>query len=115
MPLQVGNWTANVGGVPAALYIGSVDTNGRVTGYFGVTSAYLSGFWDEDSQRLTLLRWPQVFVGYLFSDPVNLTGVNGTVVFTLTGVVENFSAGGAGPSPTAKRSAFGWYAQIGVD
>ena len=119
MPLQTGTWTANVGGVPTHLNIIGVDANGRVNGYFGTSVSNAGAFWDEDSQRLTLLNWPansppQVFVGYLFTDPVNLTGVSGSVVFTLAGVVEDLP-GAWGPAPTAKRSAFGWYAQIGVD
>ncbi|MBV8727987.1 MAG: hypothetical protein JO233_09380 [Candidatus Eremiobacteraeota bacterium] len=115
MPLQPGKWIANVGGQATELTIAGVDPSGDVSAYFGPTYPEVGGRWDEDSQRLTLLSWPQLFVAYLFTDPINLTGVNGTVFFTLAGVVDNFSYGGIGPSPTAKRLTFGWYAQIGVD
>jgi hypothetical protein len=117
MPLQAGDWTANVGGTQMQLKIIGVDPQGNVTALFGFAASEAPGFWDEDSQRLTLLSATQLFVGYLFTDPVNLTGVSGSVVFTLAGVVEDVipPAGGIGPAPTAKRSAFGWYAQIGVD
>ena len=114
MPLQPGKWIANVGGQATQLTIERVDPDGGVGAYFP-TNPGSAGRWDEDSQRLTLLSWPQLFVAYLFTDPINLTGVSGTVFFTLAGVVDNFSYGGIGPSPTAKRLTFGWYAQIGVD
>jgi hypothetical protein len=115
MPLQAGNWIANVGGVQTQLNIIGVDPQGNVTALFAIAASETPGFWDEDSQRLTLLSSTQLFVGYLFTDPVNLTGVSGSVVFTLAGVVEDIMPSGIGPAPTAKRSAFGWYAQIGVD
>ena len=114
MPLQAGDWAANVGGTQMQFKISGVDPQGNVTALFVFAGLEAPGFWDEDSQRLTLLRSTQLFVGYLFTDPVNLTGVSGSVVFTLAGVVEDLP-GAWGPAPTAKRSAFGWYAQIGVD
>jgi hypothetical protein len=68
----------------------------------------------------------QTFVAYLFTDPVKLLGVNGSVVFTLTGSATTFRPAGGrtpagpifqpfGPFATAKRSVFGWYAQIGIE
>jgi hypothetical protein len=61
----------------------------------------------------------QVYVGYLFTDSVNLLNVTGSIVFTLVGEVQQFQANVALPGNTsaanAKRSVFGWYAQIGVD
>jgi hypothetical protein len=122
MPLQAGSWTANFGGVPSQLQITGVDAQGNVSG--SIAGNPISGFWDEDSQRITLLRAPspgfQLFVGYLFTDPINLTGLTGSVHFTLTGYVEDFSMQAQapthiGPPPSAKRSVFGWYAQIAVD
>ncbi|MGA8574090.1 MAG: hypothetical protein WB609_00180 [Candidatus Cybelea sp.] len=119
MALQTGPWTANVGGTITTLNIASVGSTGLVLGTFG--SANCAGYWDEDQQTLTLAVYSQslaqLFTGYCFVDSVNLAGVSGSVFFTLAGIVEGFSAsfGFAGPLPTAKRSTFGWYAQIGVD
>jgi len=131
MPLQTGSWTANVGGVPTQIQITGMDGQGNVSG--NISGNSFSGFWNEDSQRITFLLAPltvgenlsiQIFVGYLFTDPVNLTGASGTVFFTLTGYVEDFLTGVTanpappgliGPPPSAKCSLFGWYAQIGVD
>lgn len=122
MPLQVGVWTANVGGTVTQFDISSVNSQGSVLGTLGGSTG--QGFWDEDSQRLYFVCSAgagsnpiQVFIAYLFQDSVNLTGVTGLVFFTLAGVVQSFSGQGqfVGPTPTATRSDFGWYAQIGVD
>ncbi|MBV9700156.1 MAG: hypothetical protein JO078_08530 [Candidatus Eremiobacteraeota bacterium] len=121
MPLQAGNWTASIAGMPTQLQIKSVDQGGLVTGTIGSLTG--QGYWDEDSQKLFLLCSfaggpAQVFIAYLFTDSVNLTGVTGTVVFTLAGYVQDFTEQSlqiVGPTPSAKRPIFGWYAQIGVD
>ena len=119
MPLQTGSWTANFGGQNAQLTIVNVSANGQVDLTIGLVS--YGGFWDEDAQRLSIISKGQgavqEFTGYLFTDPVNIAGVNGAVIFTLVGIVENFGTPPrlVGPVPTAKRSSFGWYAQIGVD
>jgi hypothetical protein len=126
MPLQTGKWTANFDGEVTQLQIDSVDNAGHVTGTIGGGYPF-SGFWDEDSQHLTFLVFPrpavpavakvQIFVGYLFTDPVNLTGSAGSVFFTLTGYIQDFTSGGfvGSSGATARRSLFGWYAQIGVE
>jgi hypothetical protein len=79
----------------------------------------MSGFWDEDAQKLTLLLEDtsnsEVYTGYLFTDPINLAGQSGSVIFTLAGFVECFQPISPFVAATAKRSVFGWYAQIGVD
>ncbi|MBV8373080.1 MAG: hypothetical protein JOY69_07440 [Candidatus Eremiobacteraeota bacterium] len=127
MPLQIGTWKASVGGQNVQLNITNVSADGIINatlGPGGVGDTRYAGFWDEDSQRLCLISSPTenagspMFTGYLFTDPVNLTGVGGSVIFTLAGVVEYFGMPAGippGPEPTAKRSSFGWYAQIGVD
>ena len=115
MPLQIGSWTMNVGGEVTQLNIIDSTAGGDVGGRIG--GRIVIGGWDEDSQ--TLMLWTndgQFYVGYLFTDTVNLTGVKGSVVFTLVGSAESFQASTSiGPPPTATRSTFGWYAQIGVD
>jgi hypothetical protein len=126
MPLQLGGWTFNVAGAGVTtLEIQAVDTAGDVTATLG-DIPYI-GFWDEAAQKLTLslvsaedFVTQQVLVGYLFTDSVNLLGVTGSVILTLTGYVENFTSAltilqPSWPVATAKRSVFGWYAQIGVD
>ncbi len=121
MPLQAGGWTANIGGTITQLLLNGADPSGNVGG--SLFGSPIQGFWDEDSQKLFFMRSTpgsatgQVFVGFLFQDSVNLIGVQGAVIFTLAGYVENFSAAGffVGPTPTAARPVFGWYAQIGVD
>jgi hypothetical protein len=114
MPLQIGTWTMNVGGSTAQLHITSVDPSGNVVATINANASF--AFWDEDSQKLMFMSFGQLFVGYLFTDTVNVTGVRGTVFFTLVGSAESFLAN---PNqigqPTAKRSTLGWYAQIGVD
>lgn len=123
MPLQSGVWSVSSAAIPETeLSITGVDQFGNVSGNFGGKGIPLPirGYWDEDGQRLQLLALAGpnaspvalVFSGYLFTDPLNTTGVTGSVIFTLAGEVEFYSAvAGA----TARRSTFGWYAQIGVD
>jgi hypothetical protein len=81
----------------------------------------IRGFWDEDGQKILLLATAGtlaipvilVFTGYMFTDPMNTTGVTGSVIFAIAGEVESFGA--ANEATSARRSTFGWYAQIGVD
>ena len=114
MPLQIGTWTMNVGGIVTKQQIARVDPQGGVDAAIG-TNASLA-IWDEDSQKLMLLSFGQLFVGYLFTDTVNLTGVTGTVFFTLAGSAESFQSNSKQiGQPTVKHSTLGWYAQIGVD
>ncbi|HYW48241.1 MAG TPA: hypothetical protein VE959_35585 [Bryobacteraceae bacterium] len=125
MPLTSGKWTVNINGNVTTLQINPVDSSGAVTaalqGALISDVSPFSGFWDEDAQKLTLfppLSLPlfEVYTGYLFTDPINLAGVTGSVIFTLVGFVECFQPITAFlTANTAKRSVFGWYAQIGVD
>lgn len=120
MALQTGAWSANIGGVPMALTIESITAKGAVTASLPGAS-FCNGFWDEDEQSLTFVVFSpqapmQIFTGYLFTDSVNVMGVSGSVFLTLAGTFESYPVTGVlGPAPSAKRSAFGWYAQIGVD
>jgi hypothetical protein len=119
MPLQSGTRSASLNGNVSTVQIGSVGVGGVVSATVGPFSA--GGFWDEDAQKLTLFvgassaGGPEVYTAYLFTDPVNLTGVTGSVIFTLTGFVECFQVTSPFVVGAAKRSVFGWYAQIGVD
>ena len=124
MPLQIGNWLANIAGRNVPLDITNIGSDGAVTATLapaGSSPITCQGFWDEDSQRLCIISQETsgsvMFTGYLFTDPVNLMGVRGSVFFTLAGIAEYFGASSSqtNPMPSAKRSSFGWYAQIGVD
>lgn len=118
MPLQTGAWTINANGTVGQMRLDSVDPQGNVRGVYAGGFPFL-GFWDEASQRLTFavtLSAPapgglvQLYTGFLFEDQVRITGVTGGLVLTLAGYFEDFR-----PPATAKRSSFGWYAQIGVE
>ena len=125
MPLETGTWTINANGQLGQLNISSVVPSGNLSGtiYVGgvtpVDPSTFQGFWDETSQKITfgltdvLHNGFQVYTGFLFQDQIRITGVTGSVVFTLAGYVQIFGAVG-GLSSTARRSLFGWYAQIGV-
>jgi hypothetical protein len=132
LPLPTGTWITSIGGKRQSLEISSVDASGQVVGgvrLLPTALITLNGVWDEDGQKLTLvgplvpvapgdLRAPFIATAYLFSDPINLTGVIGSVIFTLCGQIEYFAQNDPDPlglSPSARRSAFGWYAQIGID
>ena len=124
MPLPTGTWIASFAGSAVRLAITSVEPSGMVSGQVLNTGNPVSGAWDEDGQKLTFVVLPTaalraatlVATGYLFTDPVNLTGVVGSVVFTLAGQIEYYALDDFfGLNPTARRAAFGWYAQIGVD
>jgi len=99
----------NLGGTVNTLEIVSVNSEGNAVAKVGGV-AYM-GMWDEDSQKLMLSARGQLLVGYLFTDTVNLTAVNGTVFFTLAGTAESYQPGF---EFAPKHSTVGWYAQIGV-
>jgi hypothetical protein len=118
MPLQTGTWTINISGYVDQLLITSV-ANGVVSGKLYGGNSDITGFWDEDSQRITFtvlhgIRTSptQLFEGYMFSNspPPLLIGVPALVIFTLSGYAEGLVL-----DATATRHVFGWYAQIGVD
>jgi hypothetical protein len=123
MPLQTGQWRLILDGRLTSLSIKSINA-GQVAGNIdGLDFAFDAAFWDEDAQKLMVVQNPnpapptrvppRIFVGYLFTDQVNLTGVTGSVIFTLTGYVEHF-AESQSEGITARKSVVGWYAQIGV-
>jgi hypothetical protein len=123
MPLQAGTWTLNINGSMNEFTI-AVGSAGNVSGTLGLaTPLIVNGFWDETAQKITMIsalvgggQAVQIYVGYLFTDPVNLLGVTGSIIFTLVGEVQQFQGSvNLGTNASAKRSVFGWYAQIGVD
>ena len=127
MPLPTGKWIASIGGKRQSLAINAVDDSGQVSGNLPDIPSVINGVWDEDGQKLTLFGLqvqeigenvpaPFILTAYLFSDPINLTGVSGSVIFTLTGTIEYYALNDPiGLNPSARRSVFGWYAQIGID
>jgi hypothetical protein len=121
MPLQTGRWIMNLNGRVMSLAIDSVN-QGEVKGSVDNLD-FDKAFWDEDAQKLMVVITnrklptqdpPRVFVGYLFTDPVNFTGVRGSIFFTLTGYVEHFGESTSVPI-TPRKSVLGWYAQTGVE
>jgi hypothetical protein len=80
----------SIGGKAAQLEIYSVGAQGNVSAaILPVPVLDPPGFtasWDEDGQKLTIMSPNfQLYVGYLFTDSVNLSGVSGSVIFTLAG------------------------------
>jgi hypothetical protein len=131
MPLETGTWILNASGIQLQLEIVSVDVRGNVVGILSSPGEPLRvfGFWDEGAQKLVFQVFGvppsgvissggaiYVFTGFLFTDQFRLTGVTGSVVFTLSGYFEVL------PAPdqigviraTSEKCLFGWYAQIGV-
>ena len=96
MPLQSGTWNASINGNASAVQIITVGPGGTIRATVGPVAAI--GFWDEDAQKLTLFLETssvgdtEVYTAYLFTDPINLTGVSGSVIFTLAGFVECFQS-----------------------
>ena len=122
MPIANGIWKANVNGTEADLTLDAPNLQGVITGQlFG---APLRGFWDELSQSLAFLLvvtddagLPIVasFKAHLFRSPAK-PEPGRDLVATLTGSLEmsagNLAAGAFPAIGTAKRSVFGWFAQI---
>jgi hypothetical protein len=132
MPLETGTWMIIANGQSGQLIISSVVSSGNLSGTMyvpGVTPgepSTIQGFWDETSQKITfgltdVLNVFQVYTGFLFQDRFRITGVTGSVVFTLAGCFQTFTVQGSigslvgSVAVTARRHTFGWYAQIGVD
>src|SRR5438105_570054 len=87
--LPIGAWTIDANGFVGDLDI-SLDMAGNVTGTaYGQT---ILGFWDEDAKKIVFVRVIdsadpssfQIFTGYFFQDPLQLSGVGGgSPFFTL--------------------------------
>jgi hypothetical protein len=132
MPLKIGSWTVNTGGTVGKLSIDEIDSGNTVSGTLdnGDGPMQIEGFWDEDSQRLVFscsrkvagpalaekLQLPEelqlmgIYTGFLFEDPVRITGLAGRRVYSLVGYFEPF-----GSWQTTRQHTSGWYAQIGLD
>lgn len=117
MPLPVGLWKAIVSGVETDFNIQTPNPQGLFVGRLGTVN--LSGFWDESSQRIAFTfavggAVPQnaAFVGYLFRTPVS-PAPGQDVVATLAGTFQTTTpTAGDLPQATARRTTFGWLAQI---
>lgn len=107
--LPTGDWQFNGNGFEGTLKISAIDGNGNVQG--SVMGNSITGFWDEDAQKITFIRiidskepsTLQFHTGYAFS---NREG--GSKFYTLTGSFEGFAGTGA----KAQRTTYGWYARI---
>jgi hypothetical protein len=107
--LPIGEWQFNGNGFTGMLKISTVDGSGNVQG--SVLGNSITGFWDEDAQKITFIRiidskdpsTLQFHTGYMFSN-----GEGAGKLYTLTGSFEGFSGTGA----KAQRTTYGWYAQI---
>jgi hypothetical protein len=127
MSLKIGEWKMNENGVEAALQINNVNPdNGEVTGSIGGVGEFV-GVWDETSRTITLacpvsfvalpvgappLPPPRVYKGFLFSTPRN-AAPGQDVVWTLAGFVQFTDVASAvGVGGNARRTVFGWFAQI---
>lgn len=74
MPLEPGDWSINGNGFEGTLKLAGVDAQGRVSG--SVFGDPITGFWDEDAQKLTFVRGVnptdpakvQLYRGYQFGN-----------------------------------------------
>lgn len=109
--LPIGDWQFNGNGFEGPLKISAIDVNGNVQG--SVMGNEITGFWDEDAQKITFIRiidskvpsTLQFHTGYAFSNRDRESGIK---FYTLTGSFEGFAGTGA----KAQRTTYGWYARI---
>jgi len=122
MSLKTGDWKMNVNGAEGTLNITNVDPNsGAVLGQ--ALGQGLSGLWDETSRTLTFavqgppvappaIYAPPVYKAFLFSTPRN-PAPGQDVLWTLAGFVQGIDSATAGAmGGNARRTMFGWFAQI---
>jgi len=115
MPLPIGSWSINQGGVRGQLTINAVDVAGNVTGISpGAAVQDLFGFWNEPAQKLTFIGGGKFFTAYLFVDQFRMPGIVGAKVFTLAGVSTVLPTAIPAIAATVRRPVSGWYAQIGT-
>ena len=125
MPLPYGDWTANANGSTTPLRIDAPDQQGVFTGQ--IFGTRIRGFWNEAAQAIRFTAYAQggdgnpiavygFFEGQLFRTPPNPAGGQ-DVQATLVGSVVLGPQVPAeqvlpGMVPTARRSVFGWMANI---
>jgi hypothetical protein len=121
VPLPAGTWKANANGTEADLSIETPNQQGIFVGRFLGTD--IRGFWDEFSQTISFaltvsfengVPVTATFNGHLFRTPPN-PEPGRDVIATLAGSLQMTSASLAFPfvaTPSSKRNAFGWLAQI---
>ena len=120
MSLQSGEWKINDNGVESTLTIGSVNPkNGEVTGQIATVGNFV-GVWDETSRAFTFavpiggagVLVQRFYKGFLFSTPRN-PDPGQDVVWTLAGFVQVIDLPAAIENRgNARRTIFGWFAQI---
>jgi hypothetical protein len=125
MPLPYGNWTANANGLTTPLRIDAPDQQGVFTGQ--IFGTRLKGFWNEAAQSIQFTAYAQgadgnpiavygFFEGHLLRTPPNPADGQ-DVQATLVGCVVLGPQAPAeqvlpGMVATARRSTFGWMANI---
>jgi hypothetical protein len=128
MSLKLGEWKMNDNGVEGALLIDNVDPNsGEISGRIGGQGGFepFVGVWDETARTITVacpvyaagggppgLPPPRVYKGFLFSTP-RIPAPGQDVVWTLAGFVQLTDVATAvGMAGNARRTVFGWFAQV---
>jgi hypothetical protein len=125
MSLPYGDWKAIVNGAETPLRIDPPDAQGVFTGQ--IFGGRIKGFWSEAAQKIQFASYAElgagaqspvfgIFEGYLFRTPANPEpgrDITVTLVGSLHASAQAMDAH-ALPEvvPSARRSTFGWIAQI---
>jgi hypothetical protein len=117
MSLKLGDWKTNFNGDEGVLTLQGVDVNGVVSGTFH--SSPILGLWDETARRISFsfkvtsqIPYSPLFKGILMSTPRN-PQPGQDIIWTLLGSFHAFElAIVQGQGGNARRSTFGWFAQI---
>ena len=127
MPLPYGTWKALVNGAEGLLRIDPPDAQGIFVGrVFGST---IKGFWNEAAQKIQFSSYAElgagaqtpvfgIFEGYLFRSPLNPNPGQDVTVTLVGSLLASAQVVGTGTPvlpevvPSARRSTFGWMAQI---
>ena len=124
MSLPTGTWKANVNGTQSPLRIDPLDAQGVSTGQ--IFGGRIKGFWNEAGQKIQFASFSDigggqspvfgVFEGYLFRSPPQPEPGQDVVVTLVGSLLVTAQAIGSnqlpGIVPSARRSTFGWMAQI---
>ena len=125
MPLPTGTWKATVNGAESPLRIDPLDAQGVFTGQ--IFGGRIKGFWNEAGQKIQFASFAEIgggaqtpvfgiFEGYLFRSPIHPEPGQDVVVTLVGSLLVSAQAIGLevlpGIVPSARRSTFGWMAQI---